>query len=163
MAFESNRGGAMAGVIEDIYLAREGGAPVERVEEVEALKGCGLEGDRYCSGTGHWSRFERDCEVTFVEAEDLDRIGLETGLRVENGEHRRNIVTRGVSLKDLRRARFRVGEAVFGYGKPCSVCRHVERLTEPGMAQALKGRGGMCARVLKGGRVRSGDAIVASW
>jgi MOSC domain-containing protein YiiM len=153
----------MAGVIEDIYLAREGGAPVERVEEVEALKGCGLEGDRYCSGTGHWSRFERDCEVTFVEAEDLDRIGLETGLRVENGEHRRNIVTRGVSLKDLRRARFRVGEAVFGYGKPCSVCRHVERLTEPGMAQALKGRGGMCARVLKGGRVRSGDAIVVSW
>jgi MOSC domain-containing protein YiiM len=153
----------MAGVIEGIYLAREGGAPVERVEEAEALKGCGLEGDRYCSGTGHWSRFGRDCEVTFVEAEDLDLIGLETGLRVENGEHRRNIVTRGVSLKDLRRARFRVGEVVFGNGKPCSVCRHVERLTEPGMAQALKGRGGMCARILKGGRVRSGDAIVVSW
>ncbi len=153
----------MAGVIEGIYLAREGGAPVERVEEVEALKGCGLEGDRYCSGTGHWSRFERDYEVTFVEAEDLDRIGLESGLRVENGEHRRNIVTRDVSLKDLRRARFRVGEAVFGYGKPCSVCRHLERQTEPGMAQALKGRGGMCTRVLKGRRVRSGDAIVVSW
>jgi MOSC domain-containing protein YiiM len=158
MASWSNRDGA--GVIEAIYLAREGVAPVERVEEVEALKGCGLESDRYCSGTGHWSRFERDCEVTFVEAEDLDRIGLETGLRVENGEHRRNVVTRVVSLEDLRRARFRVGKAVFGYGKPCSVCRHPERLTEPGMAQALKGRGGMCARVLEGGRVRSGDAIV---
>jgi MOSC domain-containing protein YiiM len=153
----------MAGVIEGIYLAREGGAPVELVEEVEALKGCGLKGDRYCSGIGHWSRFERDCGVTFVEAEDLDRIGQETGLRVQNGEHRRNIVTRGVSLNDLRRARFRVGEAVFGYGRPCSVCRHIERLTEPGMAQALKGRGGMCARVLKGGRVRSGDAIIVSW
>jgi len=152
----------MAGVIEGIYLAREGGAPVERVEEVEALKGCGLKGDRYCSGTGHWSRFDRDCEVTFVEAEDLDRIGLETGLQVKNGEHRRNIVTRGVSLKDLRRTRFRIGEAVFGHGKPCSVCQHVERLTEPGMARALKGRGGMCARVLEGGRVRSGDVIVVS-
>jgi MOSC domain-containing protein YiiM len=153
----------MAGVVEGIYVAREGGAPMERVEEVEALRGCGLEGDRYCSGTGHWSRFERACEVTFVEAEDLDRIGLETGLRVENGEHRRNIVTRGVSLKSLRRARFRVGDAVFGYGKPCSVCRHVVRLTEPGMAQALKGRGGMCAKVLEGGRVRSGDGIMVSW
>ena len=152
----------MAGVIEGIYLAREGGAPVERVEEVEALKGCGLKGDRYCSGTGHWSRFGRDCEVTFVEAEDLDRIGLETGLQVKNGEHRRNIVTRGVSLKDLRRARFRIGEALFGHGKPCSVCRHIERLTERGMARVLKGRGGMCARVLEGGRVRSGDVIVVS-
>jgi MOSC domain-containing protein YiiM len=152
----------MAGVIEGIYLAREGGAPVERVEVVEALKGCGLKGARYCSGTGHWSRFGRDCEVTFVEAEDLDRIGLETGLQVKNGEHRRNIVTRGVSLKDLRRTRFRIGEAVFGHGKPCSVCRHIERLTEPGMTQALRGRGGMCARVLEGGRVRSGDVIVVS-
>lgn len=150
----------MQGVVEGIYLARKGGAPVERVEEVEALEGCGLKGDRYCSGTGHWSRFGRDCEVTFVEVEDLDRIELETGLRVKDGEHRRNIVTRGVSLKDLRRARFRIGEALFGYGKPCSVCRHVERLTEPGMTQALRGRGGMCAKVLESGWVRSGDTIV---
>ena len=118
----------MAGVIEGIYLAREGGAPAERVEE----------------------------------AEDLDLIGLETGLRVENGEHRRNIVTRGVNLKDLRRARFRIGEVLFGHGKPCSVCRHVERLTEPGMTQALRGRAGMCAKVLESGRVRSGDTIVVS-
>ena len=152
----------MAGVVEGIYVASEGGAPMERVEEVEALKGCGLEGDRYCSGTGHWSRFGRDCEVTFVEAEDLERIEKETGLRVKDGEHRRNIVTRGVSLEDLRRARFRIGEVVCGSGRPCSVCRHVERLTEPGMTRALRGRGGMCAKVLEGGWVRSGDAIVIS-
>ncbi len=150
----------MVGVIEAIYIAREQGAPVERLVEVEAVKGCGLEGDRYCSGTGHWSRFGRDCEVTFVEAEDLDRIQRETGLRVTNGEHRRNVVTRGVTLRDLRRVRFRVGEAVFGYGKPCSVCRHIERVTERGMTQALKGRGGMCAKVIQGGRIRPGDAVV---
>ncbi len=150
----------MVGVIEAIYIAREQGTPVERLVEVEALKGCGLEGDRYCSGTGHWSRFGRDCEVTFVEAEDLDRIQAETGLRLKNGEHRRNVVTRGVSLSDLRRVRFRVGEAVFGYGKPCSVCRHIERVTETGMTQALKGRGGMCAKVIQGGRIRRGDAVV---
>jgi MOSC domain-containing protein YiiM len=150
----------MVSVIEAIYIAHEQGTPVERLEEVEALKGCGLDGDRYCSGTGHWSRFGRDCEVTFVEAEDLDRIQAETGLRVDNGEHRRNVVTRGVSLSDLRRVRFRVGEVIFGYGKPCSVCRRIERLTERGMTKALKGRGGMCAKVLEGGRIRSGDAIV---
>ena len=150
----------MVGVIEAIYIAREQGVPVERLEEVEALKGCGLEGDRYCSGTGHWSRFGRDCEVTFVEAEDLDRIQAETGLRLKNGEHRRNVVTRGVKLGDLHRVRFRVGEAIFGYGKPCSVCRHIERVTETGMTRALKGRGGMCAKVIQGGRIRPGDAVV---
>lgn len=150
----------MAGVIEGIYVAPEGGAPPQPVEEAEALEGCGLEGDRYCSGTGHWSRFGRDCQVTFVEAEDLEQIAAEAGLRVRNGEHRRNVVTRGVRLEDLRRKRFRVGGALFGQGKPCSVCRHVERLTEAGMTRALKGRGGMCAKVLEGGKIRAGDAVV---
>lgn len=149
----------MAAVVEGIYVAPQGGAPAERVQEAEAVTGHGLEGDRYRSGTGHWSRFGRDCQVTFVEAEDLEHIEAETGLRVRSGEHRRNVVTRGVRLGDLRRARFRVGGALFGHGKPCSVCRHVEEASEPGMTRALRGRGGMCARVLEGGKVRAGDAI----
>jgi MOSC domain-containing protein YiiM len=148
-------------VVEDIYVAPEGGAPPEPVEGAEALEGRGLVGDRYHSGTGHWSRFGRDCQVTFVEAEDLEEIEAKLGLRVANGEHRRNVVTRGVALEELRRTRFRVGGALFGHGKPCSVCRHIERLTEPGMTQALKGRAGMCARVLVGGRISRGDVIVA--
>ena len=151
----------MAGVVEGIFVAPEGGAPPESVEGTEALEGCGLEGDRYCSGTGHWSRFGRDCQVTFVEAEDLERIETETGLRVRNGEHRRNVVTRGVRLETLRRRRFRVGGALFGHGKPCSVCRHVEDVSELGMTRALKRRGGMCARVLEGGRIHRGDIIAA--
>jgi hypothetical protein len=84
---------------------------VERVEEVAAIEGCGLAGDRYCEGTGHWSRFGRVCQVTLVAAEDLDAIEKETGIRVRDGEHRRNVVLRGVNLGDLRRRRFRIGGA----------------------------------------------------
>jgi MOSC domain-containing protein YiiM len=79
---------------------------------------------------------------------------------VKNGEHRRNVVTRGISLRALRRGeRFRVGEAVFEDRGPRSVCRYIERLTEPGMTQALKGRGGICASVTEKGTVRVGDEI----
>jgi MOSC domain-containing protein YiiM len=67
-----------------------------------------------------------------VAAEDLDAIEKETGIRVRDGEHRRNVVTRGISLKTLRRGeRFRIGEVVFEYRGPRSVCRYIERLTEP--------------------------------
>src|ERR687893_2815196 len=76
----------MAGLVARIFFAPEAGAEMKSVQVVTALEGCGLKGDRYCSGTGRWSRFERDCEVTFVEAEHLECIGLETGMRVENGE-----------------------------------------------------------------------------
>jgi MOSC domain-containing protein YiiM len=150
----------MSGFVEDIFLAPEGGAQMKGVEVATALKGCGFEGDRYCAGTGHWSRFGRICEVTFIAAEDLDDIERETGAGVKNGEHRRNVVTRRISLKALRRGeRFRVGEVVFEYRGPRSVCRYIEGLTEPGMTQALKGRGGICARVTENGTVRVGAEI----
>ncbi len=150
----------MPGSVEGIYVARGAGEPMERVGEVAAIEGCGLAGDRYCEGTGHWSRFGRVCQVTLIAAEDLDAIEKETGIRVRDGEHRRNVVTRGISLKTLRRGeRFRVGKVVFEYRGPRSVCRYIERLTEPGMTQALKGRGGICARVTENGTVRVGDEI----
>ena len=136
----------MAGFVEYIFLAPEGGAEMKSVKEVTAYEGCGLEGDRYYAGTGHWSRFGKVCEATFIAAEDLDDIERETGVRLRNGEHRRNVVTTGISLRTLRRGeRFRVGEVLFEYRGPRSVCRYIERLTEPGMTQALKGRGGICA------------------
>ncbi len=49
----------MPGLVEGIYVARGAGARMERVREVAALEGCGLAGDRYCEGTGHWSRYGR--------------------------------------------------------------------------------------------------------
>jgi MOSC domain-containing protein YiiM len=150
----------MASFVEGIFLAPEAGAQMKSVQAATALEGCGLEGDRYCAGTGHWSRFGRICEVTFIAAEDLDDIERETGVGVKNGEHRRNVVTRGISLRALRRGeRFRVGEVVFDYRGPRSVCRYIERLTEPGMTQALKGRGGICTRVTENGTVWVSDEI----
>jgi MOSC domain-containing protein YiiM len=150
----------MADFVEGIFLAPEGGTQMQSVEVATALEGCGLEGDRYCAGTGHWSRFGRVCEVTFIAGEDLDDIERDTDVGVKKGEHRRNVVTRGINLKTLRRGqRFRVGEVVFEYRGPRSVCRYIERLTEPGMTQALKGRGGICARVTESGTVRVGDKI----
>jgi MOSC domain-containing protein YiiM len=150
----------MAGSVEGIFLAPEGGVQTNSVKVATALEGCGLEGDRYCAGTGHWSRFGRVCEVTFITAEDLDDIERETGVGVKNGEHRRNVVTRGIDLKSKRRGeRFCVGKVVFEYRGPRSVCQQIERLTEAGMTQALKGRGGICAMVIEGGTVRVGAEI----
>ena len=150
----------MVGYVESIFFAPEGGAEMKSVQTATALEGCGLKGDRYCAGTGHWSRFGRVCEVTFLAAEDLHDLERETGVGAKNGEHRRNVVTRGINLKTLRRGeRFGVGEVVFEYRGPRSVCRYIEHLTEPGMTQALKGRGGICARVIENGTVRMGDEI----
>jgi MOSC domain-containing protein YiiM len=149
----------MKGVVEEIFVTGEGSAAMARVGEVRTIKGCGIEGDRYCAGTGFWTRYGDVCEVTLIEGEDRDYIENQLGIGVKNCEHRRNIVTRGIRLGDLRRKRFRVGETVLEYDRPRPPCRHVQDLSERGMTRALKGRGGICARVVQPGSIRVEDAI----
>jgi MOSC domain-containing protein YiiM len=155
----------MKAVVEEIYIAAKGSVAMERVEEVRAIEKGGLQGDRYKEGSGYWTSYGDVCEVTLIEGEDLDEIKQETGFNVKNGEHRRNIVTRGIKLRDLRGTlfrgkRFRVGEVVLEYDRPRPPCRHIQDLTEPGMTRALRRRGGICAKVVESGRIRVRDEIV---
>ncbi|MGF1470748.1 MAG: MOSC domain-containing protein [Rubrobacteraceae bacterium] len=150
----------MTGTVEGIYVASNGRVKMKKVEEIRAIEGCGLEGDRYCEGTGSWTPYGDTCEVTLIEAEDLEEIERETGLHVTDGQHRRNIITRGVRLGELRGKRFQVGEVVLEYERPRPPCRQIQEMTEPGMTRALKNRAGHCARVVAGGMIRARDTIV---
>ena len=149
----------MPGNVEEIYIAPEGSVQMRRVESASALAGCGLDGDRYCEGTGYWTPMGDVCEVTLIASEDLDYIQTEIGLRVKSGEHRRNIITSGIDLSGLTGKRFRVGEAILRYDRPRPPCKHIQDLTEPGMTRALVGRSGHCAQVVQAGTIRPGDSI----
>ena len=150
----------MQATIEAIFIAPMGGEAMQPVTEVTALARCGLEGDRYCRRTGYWTNVD-ECEATFIQSEHLDEIARAAGINTRNGEHRRNIVTRGIQLESLRGRRFQIGEAVLEYDRPRPPCSYIEGLTEPGMTRALMGRGGICARVVRSGKMCVGDAIVA--
>jgi MOSC domain-containing protein YiiM len=98
--------------------------------------------------------------VTLIEGEALDRIAAEHGVAVRAGEHRRNLVTRGVRLFDLAARRVRIGEAVLVWSRPRPPCPYIATVTERRMTRALGGnRGGVCMRVLTGGRIAIGDPI----
>ncbi len=149
----------MKGVVEGIYVTGQGSQAMERVEEVMTVEGCGIDGDRYCEGTGFWTNYGDVCQVTLIEGEDLDFIEDELGIRVREGQHRRNIITRGIRLLDLRKRRFRVGGTLLEFDRSRPPCKHVQDLSEPGMTRALKNRGGICARVVEAGKIRAQDAI----
>ncbi len=149
----------MAGMVEEIFVTAQGSAAMERVDEIETVEGGGIEGDRYCEGTGFWTQYGDVCQITFISAEDLDFIENELDIRIKDGEHRRNVVVRDVDLIGLRGKRFRVGETLLEYDRSRPPCKHVQDLTEPGMTRALKNRGGICARVVSAGKIRAGDTL----
>lgn len=148
----------MQAKIEKIYVAPKGGVAMTRVNQVEALAGCGLEGDRYCGRTGFWTGVD-ECQVTLIAAEDLENVQRTSGVRVDNGEHRRNLITRGIELESLSGKRFQVGEATLEYDRPRPPCSYIQSITEPGMTKALVGRSGICARVVESGLIQDDDPI----
>jgi MOSC domain-containing protein YiiM len=150
--------GRVCGSVAQIFVADRGGAPMRPVAAAEAVPGRGLAGDRYGERRGSGTGWD-ECQVTVIAGEHLDEAATEFGVRVHGGEHRRNLVVRGVRLADLKERTFGVGEAVLRYDRPRPPCRYIGSLGQPAMSRALVGRGGICARVVAGGRIRVGDPV----
>ncbi|MFN2489709.1 MAG: MOSC domain-containing protein [Actinomycetota bacterium] len=148
------------GEVEAIHLAADEGAPVFSVDEVRAVPGRGLEGDRYFNLAGTFSRKQDPGrEVTLVEAEAIDAVADDYDIELEPGATRRNITTRGVPLNHLVGRDFAVGEVVLRGIRLCDPCGLLERRTEPGAKAALTHRGGLNAQIVEPGVIRRGDRI----
>jgi MOSC domain-containing protein YiiM len=148
------------GEVVSIHIAPEEGAPTVAVDEIRAVAGKGLEGDRYHKLAGTFSRKEGpQREVTLIEVEALEAMAQDYDIRFELGESRRNIVTRDVPLNHLLGKEFSVGEAVFRGIKLCDPCGYLERMTQKGVRKGLANRGGLNAQIVADGVIRPGDPV----
>ncbi len=128
-------------------------APLIALDEAMITAEAGLVGDHY-SGRPGGKR-----QVTLIQAEDLAAIAGYLGLEVTPGDLRRNLVVAGVNLRALKDRRFQVGEAVLEATDDCHPCSRMEAILGPGGYNAVRGHGGITARVIIGGVVRVGDAL----
>jgi MOSC domain-containing protein YiiM len=148
------------GEVVSIHIAPEEGAPTTPVDEIRAVVGHGLEGDRYHKLAGTFSKKEGpQREVTLIEYEALEAMARDYDIKFELGDSRRNIVTRGVPLNHLIDREFEVGEAVFRGIKLCDPCGYLEKMTQSGVRKGLANRGGLNAQIVSGGTIRPGDAV----
>ena len=152
---------AEAARVEAIFLAAAAEGRPEAREEVRAVPGRGLEGDRYFLGAGTYSGVPRpDRQATFVESEAVEAAARDEGVELRPEQTRRNIVTRGVALNHLVGREFTVGGVRFRGLRLCEPCRHMERLAGvEGARKALVHRGGLRAEILDEGVIRVGDPI----
>ena len=150
------------GLIVSIHVAAAAGSPMTAVEEVRALPGRGLEGDRYFLRTGTYSAREgADREITLIETEAIDALRRDYGVALDAGETRRNLATRGVALNHLVGRVFRVGETTVRGLRLCEPCAHMEKLAGKRIRSGLVHRGGLRAQILTEGWIRVGDEVGA--
>jgi MOSC domain-containing protein YiiM len=137
-----------------IGLAPERRAPLVEVVEVVAEPGTGLCGDHHAKERPGGRR-----QVTLIGAEHLLEVADLLGRPAEPAACRRNLVVEGFDLEALRSGRFRIGGALLEGTGDCTPCSRMEENLGSGGLDALRGRGGITARVLEGGTIRLGDAV----
>lgn len=167
---------AAIGRIEHIGLRPSRGAAVRSVDSADALAGQGLLGDRSVRGTSAAAAAGGKRQVTLLQAEHLPAIAALAGITrpLDPLSLRRNLVVSGLNLLAAR-ALFKDQPMLLCIGRPgandaervllqitgpCEPCSKMEALLGRGGYNALRGHGGVAARVLRGGRLQVGDSVV---
>ncbi|HEV8646559.1 MAG TPA: MOSC domain-containing protein [Burkholderiales bacterium] len=143
-----------AGKVEWIGIRPERRAPLTSITQVEAIAGYGLEGDHYAS-SNNGKR-----QVTLIQAEHLEAVAKLLGKSEVRAEWvRRNILVSGINLHALRDRRFRIGDTVLEGTGTCDPCSRMEEVLGAGGYNAMRGHGGIIARIVDGGMIRLGDPV----
>jgi MOSC domain-containing protein YiiM len=140
------------GTVEFISIRPERRAIPVAVDEV--LAGAkGLEGDHFNSS------YSDKRAVTLIQFEHLEAVAGILQKDIDPLLTRRNIVVSGINLLSLKNMKFRIGEAILEGTGECHPCSRMEENFGPGGYNAMRGHGGLTARVIKDGKIRVGDSV----
>jgi MOSC domain-containing protein YiiM len=144
----------MEGRLEWIGLRPCRRAPLLAMNHVEVLVDHGLSGDHKAQRAGGKR------QVTLIQREHLAAVAqLLRREAIDPALLRRNLVVSGLNLLALRNERFRIGTVLFEGTGPCEPCSRMEEVLGAGGYNAMRGHGGITARVLSGGVIAVGDTL----
>jgi len=127
--------------------------PIAVVVEVDAVPGKGLDGDRFQANS-------TEREITLIQAEHIAALAsLMHRDTIDPPLLRRNIVVSGINLLALKGRSFAVGDAILEYTGRAEPCSKMEAALGPGGYNAMRGHGGITARILRSGKIRTGDTV----
>ena len=128
---------------------------IEEVESIEVLANKGVVGDR------HFDNYNDPyCQLSLIEAENIDEYNLKFGLNIPYLDFRRNIITKGIKLNDLVGKRLSIGNVEVEGIDLCRPCRHLtEMLDQENILKEFLRKGGLRCQILSSSKIKVGDVI----
>jgi MOSC domain-containing protein YiiM len=128
------------------------------VPVIECVAGRGIRGDRYFDFKDDYKG-----QITFFSLDIFDALCVAFDLHhCSPAAARRNVFTRGVDLNDLIGKEFQVQDVHFYGTQESAPCYWMDRAFAPGTKDFLKGHGGLRAKILSDGRLRSNSPVILS-
>lgn len=142
------------GVVEWLSIRPEKRGEVKAVDHVQLTEETGLEGD-------HYSGKSKKRQVTLIQAEHLSVVGNILKKDIDPQLTRRNMVVSGINLLALKDKEFHIGsEVILAYTGLCHPCSRMETNLGAGGYNAMRGHGGITAKVIRGGQIKKGDQVL---
>jgi MOSC domain-containing protein YiiM len=146
------------GKLEWIGLRSEHRGAVKSVETAEVRAGFGLGGDHRAARKDAQPESKR--HITLIQAEHLAVIAALSGHGdVDPALLRRNLVVAGINLLALKDQTFTVGDVILTGTGLCHPCSRMEEALGPGGYNAVRGHGGITAKIVRGGLISRGDPV----
>jgi hypothetical protein len=138
---------AKRGRISAIFFCLEAGRPSKFTQQVTLMGNYGMQGDRHAKENSLK-------QLLLVNVEALRAVGVKPGLTKEN------FTVSGLDVDKLAGGtRLKIGStAIVEITQPCAPCGQMNRI-RAGLAEQLKGRRGVYARVVRGGIVYLDDVL----
>ncbi len=149
-------------ILHAIIIGQKAKEPLHYVEQVNAIEGKGLEGDRYFykQGTFNKPQLSQDVrEISILPYEALEACNARLNTSLDFLDLRRNLIIKNFDASLLEDKIFTIGTAQFRIVRTCPPCRYLSRLLEEDMMTGLKYIGGHRAVIIQSGLLHVGDTL----
>lgn len=142
----------MTATVVSLHLAKGRRLPMQAKDRVEVETGKGIVGDRY-HGTRHR-------HVSVQSRESLDEAAAAFGSEVASELTRRNVTISEGAVPREPGALLRIGDVLLEAVRVAAPCKLLDDTIGRGAQEALRRRAGTVFRVIEGGTISVGDAVL---
>lgn len=144
---------AQAGKVEWIGIRPNKKAELISINQVMLDSSYGIDGDHYAGRSGKR-------QVTLIQSEHFPVIVSMMKMdNIKPEQLRRNIVVAGLNLLALKNKKFQLGEAILEYTGLCHPCSRMEKTLGIGGYNAMRGHGGITAKIIHSAKINVGDDV----